>query len=153
MTSVQEGSYFPEDVSKYKLCRQCAERLVMLCRECNAKVAVSSNWRKFDKDGFWLHGGSRYYNPLSAFIDAIREVYICTLPSTRHVPKSAAVAKWISENKAYIDNYVVLDDDLNEGFQSADIYGIKDHFVHVDRQFGLTDADCKKAAKILNSSF
>ena len=28
MTSLQEGSYFPADVSKYALSRACAERLV-----------------------------------------------------------------------------------------------------------------------------
>ena len=36
----------------------------------------------------------------------------------------------------------MFDDDLNERFQDIDEYNIKDHFIFVDRQVGLTDLDC-----------
>ena len=153
MTSIQEGSYFPVDVSKYKISMSCASKLVQLCKKCNAKVVVSSNWRKFDKDGYWQHNGNKYYNPLQTFIDVIREVYMCTLSPMRHVAKSFAVASWIENNKQHIDNFVVFDDDLTERFQDIDEYNIKDHFILVDRQVGLTDLDCQKATDILCKDF
>ena len=67
---------------------------------------------------------------------------MCTLSPMRHVAKSFAVANWIETNKQHIDNFVVLDDDPAERFQDIDEYSIKDHFVLVDRQTGLTDLDC-----------
>lgn len=67
---------------------------------------------------------------------------MCTLSPMRHVAKSFAVASWIENNKRHIDNFVVFDDDLTERFQDIDEYNIKDHFILVDRQVGLTDLDC-----------
>lgn len=67
---------------------------------------------------------------------------MCTLSPMRHVAKSFAVASWIEVNKQHIDSFVVLDDDPTERFQDIDEYSIKDHFVLVDRQTGLTDLDC-----------
>ena len=67
---------------------------------------------------------------------------MCTLSPMRHVVKSFAVANWIEANKQHIDNFVVLDDDPTERFQDIDEYSIKDHFVLVDRQTGLTDLNC-----------
>ena len=67
---------------------------------------------------------------------------MCTLSPMRHVAKSFAVASWIENNKQHIDNFVVFDDDLTERFQDIDEYNIKDQFILVDRQVGLTDLAC-----------
>ena len=50
-------------------------------------------------------------------------------------------------------DFVVFDDDLTERFQDIDEYNIKDHFILVDRQVGLTDLDCQKATDILCKDF
>jgi len=60
---------------------------------------------------------------------------------------------WLDIHSKDIDNFVIFDDDLNEGFQNVADYMISSKFIHTKYDIGLTDIDCKKAYNILKGKY
>ena len=63
--------------------------------------------------------------------------------------KKEALIKWL-DSTGYDGKFAILDDDLEEGFQNEQSYGIVDHFVKTDTKTGLTEKECKKVIDLLN---
>ena len=88
LTSIDDGSYFNPDPDKYHPSLKIMNRIKTLCNNVNAKVVMSTNWRKFDIDGTWKNQYGVYKNPLSETMKYFDNLCIGTLPRTRHINKS-----------------------------------------------------------------
>ena len=143
------GSYLNHTQEEYGPSASCVSRLVKLCNDTDAKVIISSNWRKFEDDGKWSFNGTPVQNPLPTLKKMLKGYCIGSLPSDSHMSKSSALLSWLDVHSNEVDSFVVLDDCLSEGFQTVADYGICYKFVHTDAKTGLTDADCEKAYNIL----
>ena len=58
------GSYLNHDISDYGPSSQCMDLLKKLCRETNAKIIVSSNWRNYGYKKHVDYNGTKIKNPL-----------------------------------------------------------------------------------------
>lgn len=145
MTSMREtpGSYLLGEKT-YGVSKSCVDNLKTLCIEANAKVVITSNWRKFEPDGVWHQTHGDFKNPLPVFIDNIRDLYAGSLSPDRHVSKLDALRRWFSENGTP-SGYVIFDDDLREGFQDSEFAG---NFVLTDYKVGLVQDDIEKAKEL-----
>lgn len=148
VTSKKDGSYFNPDPTKYHPSKKIVDKLVRFCKDNDAMIVVSSNWRKFDIDGYWSNSYGTYKNPMHELITMISDVYFDTLPTDRHITKSASLVKWLSLT-GYDKKFVIFDDDFSEGYSQMYEYGINEAFVYIDSTFGITDDDLKAAVKIL----
>lgn len=151
LTSTLEtpGSYLNHTGEEYGPSPKCVKRLLKLCNDTQSKIMISSNWRKFDIDGQWTFDGNKVTNPLSKLKDMLGDYCIGALPPTRHQTKSIVLVNWLDVHNQDIDNFVIFDDDLKEGFQNVADYTIASKFIHTLYDVGLTDADCKAAYDIL----
>lgn len=143
------GSYINHEMKDYGISPKCYARLVKLCKETNAKIVITSNWRKFPDDGFW-HRTKKHQVPnhLPKLRKMLGDLIWSELPPERHCTKAECMELWFEDHpEVDIKNlkYVIFDDDLREGFQSSR-FGM--HFVLTD-DVGLTDEDCEKAKEIL----
>lgn len=155
------GSYINHDPSEYGPSPSCIERLKKFCKEIDAKIIVSSNWRKHPDDGpcsFWTHNGVHgtrkiVQNPLPKVREQLKEWIVGYLPPIRHTTKAEALVLWFEESEISPDeiNFVIFDDDLREDLDKTYEYHIKDHFILTNVQTGLTDDDIAKAREILRS--
>lgn len=149
LTSIKHNTYFNPDSSKYHPEQTIVDSIIKLCKSTNANVIMSSNWRKFDINGVWTNSYGSYKNPLYEVKQMLGKYCIGTLTNIRHITKSQALTLWFDENK--IDgSFVIFDDDVREGFQNVYEYGIKDHFILVDNNFGITSNDIAVAKAILD---
>ena len=128
-----------------------------LCTKANAFVVVSSNWRRFEDDGEWSYrtpdgGVHKVKNQMPALKAMLGERYAGTLPVKPHVTKSKALLMWFDEHPSFNGSFVVLDDDLREGFQSTLARNVHKHFILTDYEWGLTERDVDKAMSILGCS-
>jgi len=146
------GSYLNHTPDEYGPSPMCISRLLKLCHDANAKIIISSNWRKFEPDGKWTFDGNTVANPMNKLKDALGKYCIGTLPPIRHTSKSQVLLNWLNDHSNEISNFVIFDDDLHEGFQSIEAYGIASRFIHTKYDIGLTDADCKRAYDILKGN-
>lgn len=79
------GSYMTHGPGEYGSTPVCVDRLMKLVKDSEAKIVISSNWRKFDVDGpgsIWKN--PRYgdvKNPLPKFIPALGDAYLESLPA------------------------------------------------------------------------
>lgn len=143
------GSYLANTPSKYDYSKECLANLMFLLLKANAKVVISSNWRRFEPDGGWTHytgnfAGSTYFNPLPRFMHDLGDKVVGTLPTDRHITKSEALILWLEDFK-HVPDFVVFDDDLREGFQTTFDYGICNKFILTDPKLGLTMTDVNAA--------
>lgn len=148
VTSVDDHTYFNADASKYHPSERLVQKVKDFCERTGCKVVISSNWRKFDEDGSYVCSLGTYHNQLPLLRKMLGDCYAGTLPGERRMKKAEAVKKWLdaSEHRAA---FVVLDDEVREGFSGIAEHGIKDKFVLVDHQHGITDMDMMLAEKIL----
>lgn len=149
MTSVDDGTYFNPDPSCYHISDAILAKVIALCKAKNAKVVVSSNWRRYEPDGIWKNQYGEYRNPMPNLIKRLGDLYFGTLPKDRHITKSQALILWLEETD-FSGNFVIFDDDLREEFQTTAEYGIMNNFILVDSQHGITDDDIKTAMVLLN---
>jgi hypothetical protein len=65
--------------------------------------------------------------------------------------KSTAISKWLDENTEFTlqSKFVIIDDDLNEGFLNMLEYDISNKFVHINSKYGITEKDLEKVLEIL----
>ena len=148
------GSYIVNANDSYGASPLCIHRLLKLADETGAKIVISSNWRRFDDTGacsFWnsITYGS-YTNPLPKLKETLGLRYLCDLPKMRHIKKSQALRMWFDETGRDPEKtaYIIFDDDESEGFGQSEFSG---RFILTDYRTGLTDADCKKAKKLLET--
>ena len=153
LTSTLEtpGSYINHSPAEYGISASCIERLIKLADTCNAKVVISSNWRRFPDDGVWVHSKEKQLkNPLPGLKKKLGSRYIGDLTHERHLTKSEALELWFEDGD--IDwkecHFVVFDDDFREGFSWSKF---RKHFILTDNTCGLTDKDCKNAMRILRN--
>ena len=154
LTSTLEtpGSYINHSPAEYGISASCIERLIKLADACNAKVVISSNWRRFPDDGVWVHSKEKQLkNPLPGLKKKLGSRYVGDLTHERHLTKSEALELWFEDSD--IDwkecHFVVFDDDLREGFQDTFDYGIYKKFILTNPQLGLTSQNINKAMEIL----
>lgn len=144
LTSRTDGGFWQLDPEKYSMSEKMFARLVDFLERTDSKVVISSNWRKFDDGGFWIHRSGRYYNPLPGLRMRLGAHLFGDLGRERHVPKVEALRRYVEKNGPR--NFIVFDDDPGEGFQDSEF---RDRFVMTDNSLGLTESDCAKAELIL----
>ena len=145
------GSYATHLPDEYGPSFSNIERLRNLAEECDAKIIISSNWRKFKLSGpnsVWHHANGDYLNPLGKLYEQLGDLVYGSLPPYRHMLKSEVLILWMEEND-FDGQFVIFDDDPREAFATTHDYSLCDHYIHVKSEFGITDADCKRAKKIL----
>lgn len=145
------GSYVTHLPDEYGPSASNVQRLRNLAEDCDAKIILSTNWRKFSMSGansVWHHPDGNYSNPLGKLHQVLGDLIYGALPPYRHMLKSEVLKIWIEENN-YDGQYVVFDDDPREAFSTTHAYGISKHYIHVKSEFGITDADCQRAKRIL----
>lgn len=125
---------------------RCIKLLNRLCEETNAKIVITSTWRKgrsvdelqelFEKEGF-----------NGEIIDKTRDLMGC---NTDFIVRGNEIYDWIRNNPqkigcAYFDykKYVILDDD------SDMLYCQKNNFICVDPYCGITNKTIYIAKKLL----
>lgn len=119
------GNNFPFD-------EKCLENLKILVEETNAKIVITSTWRKYERD-------------MKILIDKFKEYDL-----DKHVIGYTPVLFTSREEeiKEYLDdlevtcNFVIIDDIRNMGI-------LNDKLVVTSSQTGFTEENMKKAIKIL----
>jgi hypothetical protein len=138
---------------------KAVERLNRIILETGAKIVVSSSWR-----------AGRSVNELQDLlisVGVIGEVVGKTnrlTHDTYNIPRGCEIDYWLklqglfqrinwskeeqqkNIDKAKVKNYIILDDD------SDMLYSQKEHFVHTDNLYGLTDEDVDNSISILRKS-
>lgn len=149
LTSVHTtpGSYLKLKPEEYGMSDTCVNRLISLCERTGAVVIVSSNWRKFDDNGYWIHSSGKYYNPIPKLIISLGKHYAGMLTKRRHVSKTEALDEWMKSNT--YESYVVFDDDPKEGLSDS-VY--RYNYIETNPVDGLTDEDCERAFTILTET-
>ena len=151
-TMVDNTSFWSYDPSKYKLSTKNCEALDKILGQCNAKIVIASNWRRFEWPNIWWEfKGKRYCSILEQFKKLYNGIIIDMLPKDRHITKCEALELWFDDNRWFSKTngkYVILEDDLQEGYQSHPIFC--KHLILTDYRYGLTDDDANKAIEILN---
>lgn len=145
------GSYVTHLPAEYGPSPSNVQRLRSLAEDCNAKIILTTNWRKFSLTGpfsIWHQQKGDYANPLSQLHHLLGDLIYSTLPPCRHMLKSEALKLWLEES-SFDGQYAIFDDDLRERFMQMHDYGISKHYVHVNPELGITDADCKTAWRLL----
>lgn len=123
---LNKNTYPPYPLDKEKI-----KMVMKLARETNAKIVLSSSWRREDKGITKLkHFG------LDIFDTTYKKSYAKREETIKHYLKSNVV-----------DNYVILDDNSDYFFTDIEI---AKHALTIDAYDGLTDSDIEKARDILN---
>lgn len=115
----------------------CIERVNKLCKDNDAKIVISSDWR-IDSGCF-----ARLQRAgLDFIIDKTPVTVFGTYGSTYHFTRGEEIQMWL-EWHPNVKNYVILDDrtDFTEEQQA--------HFVHINSYRGLLDEDIVLANNIL----
>lgn len=153
LTSIEDGSSFlllnPES---YRISENKIPLLMGLLAKSGAYVVISSNWRRFPDDGFWVATPSiKFRNNLPYLKRILGDRYIGDLPHDRHISKSEALILWGEINEIDFSelDFVIIEDDDNEGFSGFPQF--KRHYVKCNPETGLTVENCKEALAILNN--
>lgn len=141
--------------TRYKLDPEKLELLKQILNETDAKLVISSSWRKYT-----LEATKEYLSKIShfvpfpfPFIDDIvgvteRLTVQCKDEIYHSVPRGMEIQlfikKWNKHNDDKIENYIIIDDDDDM------LVSQQCHFVHTYWKTGLNKRDVKKAIKILN---
>ena len=133
----RNGLYF--DICSTSDGRVSNEQAVMwlnkLCLETKAKIVISSTWR--------FHGLEECKKALYATgLDSNIEIIDSTPISCFSRIRGAEITKWINKNKENINQFVILDDDMDMG-------DLIDHLVKCDTYHGFGCLECEKAIEIL----
>eukprot|EP01084_Bolivina_argentea_P019065 35469_1 len=120
----------------------------------DTKIVLSSNWRK--------HRNSRklFFNTLKSYfnIKNINDLIIGVTPTLRRAKRAIEINEYFkinenSLNKIYIIKSWVVLDDMNLDKPNAQCQQIMNgHFIKIDRKYGLTIDDAKRAVSLLNMS-
>ena len=135
--SFKEGSYLTHTPDEYGPDMDIIERIKEICQARRAKIIISSNWRRFEPDGFWVYDGKSYFNPLPNLYKILGDRIIGTLTTERNLTKAQAIELWFEDNEDFCGKFAIIDDDPREGIQ----YNIKlrKNFWPTTPKFGLTE--------------
>lgn len=151
-TDLDNTSFRHLDPSKYKLSSINLKWLDKVLVETGAKIVIASNWRKFSPPNiFWHFEGKMYPSILEPFKKMYGNYIIGMLPPERHATKCECLELWFEDNpwlSKTEDKYVILEDDLREGYQRHLVYS--KHLILTDYHVGLTEQDAAKAMSILS---
>lgn len=136
--SYSEGSYVTHKNDEYGPSKTICERIRKICESTGAKIIISSNWRRFPIDGKWFSGKTFYRNPLLKLYEVLGDLIVGTLTPERHITKAEALCLWFEDNRE-LDKWVVVDDDPRENLGLTSDYGIKDHYIQTEPEFGITE--------------
>ena len=149
LNSYEEGSYKTHSSEEYGPSITICNKIIKLCKETGAKIIISSNWRKFNPDGWYIFDGIKYKNPLAKVYELLGEYIIDTLPPEKHVTKAIALILWFEETNYRGDRWVILDDDYREELGSTTDYNINKHYIETNPEFGITDKNIEQIEKII----
>ena len=141
LNSYNEGSYVTHSPDNYSPSITICNKIIKLCKETDAKIIISSNWRKFKPDGWYIFNNKKYYNPLPKLYNLLDKYIIGTLPPEKYVTKSIALILWFEETNYKGNKWVILDDDYQEELGITFDYNINKHYIETNREFGITDND------------
>ena len=150
-TDIDNTSFWSYDPSKYKLSKVNLSNLDKVLDTTGASIVIASNWRKFKKPyTAWHFEGKWYESPLEPFKEMYGSKIIDMLPVEHGLTKCECLELWFEDNPWFSKHghYVILEDDLREGYQRHLIYS--KHLVLTDYHFGLTEADADRAILILS---
>lgn len=145
--SYEHGSYVTHDPDDYDVDPDIMYRIREICIRCNAKVVVSSNWRKFPPDGSYRFNNRRYFNPLKKLYKNIGDLIVGTLTSKPQTSKLDALEMWFDVHPDFDGRYAIVDDDQWECIQ--DHWEFRKNLWLTDREFGLTEQDKEEIIKHL----
>ena len=131
------GSYMVHDPSSYGPDPKILARIREICETCNAKIVISSNWRRHPADAVFVYKDMDYRNPIHHIYDNLGEFVIGTLTKEGHITKSEALELWFEDNPWFNGKYAIVDDDQREGFQFNPRY--RPNFWLTERRYGLTE--------------
>lgn len=153
-TDLDNTSFRHLDPSKYRLSNINLNNLNKILDATNASIVIASNWRKFTPPHIqWNYAGKLYTSLLEPFKKLYAHKIFGILPPERHMTKCDCLELWFEDNPWFsklTDNYVILEDDLREGYQNNLIY--HKHLILTDYHVGLTEDDANKAISILNNA-
>lgn len=139
--SFENGSYLNLENTKYGYDNDIIKRLRYICKHGNAKIVISSNWRRFPIDGTYTFTYNdkkvTCENPLPSLFHEIGDLIIGTLPKDRHINKSEALELWFEYNQDFDGKYAILEDDPREGYQY--VTSFKKNLWLTDPKYGVTD--------------
>lgn len=150
LTNMNEtpGSWLNHSSNEYGLSESNVTELQTLIELADAKVVISSNWRKFGISGEWNARGYTFSSPLKYVVELLGSAFAGALPPIRHMSKSEALKIWFEDLN--IDpkkcKYVIFDDEPEEGFAESEF---KEHYIETDPQVGLTKVDAVAALNML----
>jgi len=149
---LDKTSYLSGDISTYGVSKRCIDHIRDICSKCDAKVVISSNWVRIEDEGLdcWKFGSTVVPNPLPKLREKLGPLLFDHLPGIRHCTKAERLILWFEENDWFNGNFVIFDDDPRENFQTTHDYGICDHFIKCNSDFGITSKDTEAAMEILN---
>ena len=152
-TDLDNSSFRHLNPDAYQLSKINLKWLDKILDETQSKIVIASNWRKFKFPNIaWNYNGKMYFSLLEPFKRLYRNYVIGTLPPERHISKCKCLDLWFEINGWFSktnSKYVILEDDLNEGYQNDPIF-IK-HLILTDYHVGLTENDANKAISFLNN--
>jgi len=153
LTSIEDGSSFLlMNPDSYRISESRLELFLNFLEKSDANVVISSNWRRFPDDGYWIATETvRFKNHLPELKSILGKRYIGDLPHDRHISKSEALVLWGEFNDIDFKNlnYVIIDDDEREGFKN--VYEFRKHYIHCDAHTGITETQCQEAFEILTN--
>jgi hypothetical protein len=135
--SFKEGSYLTHEPDEYGPDMDIIERIKEICSLRHAKIIISSNWRRFEPDGYWVYNGKNYFNPLPNLCRILGDRIIGTLTTERFITKSEAIELWFEDHEDFHGKYAIVDDDPREGFQYN--FKLMKNFWHTTPKYGLTE--------------
>lgn len=135
--SLNDGSYKTTTTETYSFSKSIVNRLKTLCDEVGAKIVISSNWRRYDEDGYITANGMKYYNPLPKLRKELGDYVFDELPKDEHIRKSEALMLWMEDNPDFDGKFAILDDDHRERY--SDFPQFRPRYVHCDSDYGFTE--------------
>lgn len=143
--------------SAYSLNREKMELVKRLCDKTDAKIVITSSWRKRNVSDTIMYlteiqkneGEEPFLCP-ELIVGITKRWLAFELGYEKdhfRVPRGYEIAFWICENRLSVTDYVILDDENDMLLEQAS------HFVQIDGDKGITEEDVEKAIKILDSSF
>lgn len=136
--SFETGSYLTHTPDQYGVDPKIMDRINDICVKTDARIVISSNWRRFEPDGSYRFNKNWYKNPIMKLVENLGHHIAGCLPLDRHITKSEALQLWFEDHPDFEGNYAILDDDEREGFQHVPRF--KKNFWLTDMRYGVTDS-------------
>lgn len=126
-----------------------------ICEETNAKIVISSSWRRHSlEETFEMLALYEQSGKEAPFI--LKDYVVCVtdrmysfkegnVKSHYGLPRGCAIQRYLVEHKD-IDRYVILDDDTDMLLEQAP------YFINTNRELGISEQDVEKAIEILNKN-